>query len=156
MKNLLKILMPVIGLGLANADASYGQNQKDSTENTKDDKLYEDFKKFVKKKDNWHLTSRPVIGGEHINYYKNHIFDAMATSKQVSLYFDNGEKIIEVIDNGANGLNLKEGDIYFEYKIDGKNIVNLKELKDSNSAECLNQFKKVLKQIMRDEEFGRY
>ncbi len=148
MKNLLKILISVAGFSLANANASYGQ--KDSTEG----KLYEDFKKFVKEKDNWHLTFRPAIDGEKISYYKNHIFDAMATSKQVSLYFDNGEKIIEVLDNGANGLNPKEGDIYFEYQIDGKNISDLKELKDSNSTECSAQFKNLLKQIMRNEKFG--
>ncbi len=151
MKNLLKILISVAGFSLANANASYSQNQEDSTENKQ---IYDDFKKFVKEKDNWHLTLRPAIDGEKISYYKNHLFDAMATSKQVSLYFDNGEKIIEVLDNGANGLNPKEGDIYFEYKIDGKNIADLKELKDSNSTECSAQFKNLLKQIMCNEKFG--
>ena len=152
MKNLLKILISVAGFSLANANPSYSQTQEDSTES----KLYGDFKKFVKERDNWHLTPRPIINGEPINYYNNHIFDAMTTSKQISLYFDDGEKIIDIRDNGANGLNPKESDIYFEYQIDGKNIADLKELKDSNSAECSNKFKNLLKQIMRNEKFGKY
>ncbi len=152
MKNLLKILIPVLGFSLANANAGYSQTQEDSAESG----LYEDFKKFVKEKDNWHLTLRPTLDGEKIYYYKNHIFDAMVTSKQISLYFDNGEKTIDILDNGANGLNPKEKDICFKYQIDGKNITDSRELNDSNSTELSKEYEEILRQIMRNEKFGGY